>query len=258
MGKENYRRFIQPEMLAVFVAVFALIASQLPPIYTVFQKSQPIIRIGNTVGVTHRLGQVQLIVPMSISNTGASSFSIEKIECSFSRDNPVFDMVVNSTYQTVVPNVSGRSIGLSHIEVFPGQSYYMQSICSPSPSSNWLNEQAALAEENARYLHNAVVLERCVKTSTCPSEVPSELLERMLSLFEENFHLNQGNYKLLLRTTTQSGESYVAASSVVVQSFHVETLRRYTDFYRTGGGNMFGADISPEPTAIMSTVSDGH
>jgi len=165
-------------------------------------------------------------------------------------------MVVNSSYQTVVPNVSGRSFTITHIEIFPGQLHYIQSICSPDPGSDWLTEQASLAAENARYLHNAVVLERCIEAGTCPSEVPIEIFERMLNLFDNTFSLEVGSYTLMVRTITNSGDSYLSTSTVSIESFHVEELRRIANFYRTGGGNAFGVDISPEPLPVLAISSD--
>lgn len=253
----RFSGFLKPDRMAVFIAAMALVASQFPPVHTLFQAPAPVVRMGNAAGITHRLGVVQVLVPITLSNTGTRPFSIDRIECSFTKGDPAFDITVRSTYETVVPDVKGRTVFLSHIEIFPGQSYYMQALCSPEPSDHWLSEQAILAELLAHFHHTTVVINRCVDRNSCPQEIPEEISSRMLALFKENFDLETGDYTLSLRTTTRDGDELLAVASLELQTFHLASLRRYADFYRFGGGNSVGADISPEPIPVLIQADDG-
>jgi len=69
-----------------FVALLALVLSQLPPIHILFRRAALDVEVYNRIALNHRVGNALAQLHVIFRNTGGSSLKVQGIELTFERD----------------------------------------------------------------------------------------------------------------------------------------------------------------------------
>ncbi|PJI91283.1 hypothetical protein BC777_0107 [Yoonia maricola] len=244
------KRFFSPDLLAVYLAGTAIILSQLPPIYQLFQKPEAEITADGWLSITHALGRPQVYLPVTVSNDGSATLTVEEISCSLMNlDNgniwpmKVTSFVDQSTVQQFQP---AREIPIGRLRVLPNSRWSETVHCAVNPTADQLSRLQLIGLQMTDYLNSQP---RVIPATSEPVEFPQDIWMPAQDMFEEAFILEVGSYAIEISILTDEAiSSSHVSSSFILDASDISILRRHLDQYKYGGGVIF-----PIPNSLSVT-----
>lgn len=236
-------RFFKSDLLAVYVAIMALIASQFPPVHTYFQSAQADLRLAKTAGITHSFGNTEIIAQITASNEGEIPFKIEQIWCELEGGNASLSMNGDRYYlERVTDNniIIGEYFPLMHGLINKGVSISMNVVCAAQLSAEQEDRIHNLSTEIESEQTNQLV-KGCAQRNDCPATLRVDHLEEAQNIFAENFNLDAGIYKFRMIIRYENGKTDSIQRSLSLTKNDIKKLNDLPlYYYRTGGGNIMG------------------
>lgn len=236
-------KYFKSDMLGVYVALMALLASQLPPVHTFFQKPRPEIDIGDSIGLTHSFGNIELMPQVTISNNSPVPFKITSIDCALHSDDMNFQMRGDRYYSERVGEnnmVVGEYFSLSHGLVNPGMSYTINVVCTNILPETSEHRIMHLLSEIESFQTRQVAL-GCMQNNSCSQTLEDEHLTEAHEIFVENFQVDIGEYDFSLVVNYEGGGYDIFTNKISINRIDIGKLNNLPlYYYRTGGGNIIG------------------
>lgn len=245
-------RFLKPDFLAVYVALIALVLSQLPPLYTITQKPKLKIDFSDYVVITHLLGRTSTLVPISISNTGNGSSLISKVDCSLTTATGSVISFVASDYATYqpVPGVSQSTVfrPIGSVLLKSDERWTEVISCVELPTSGELELASNIVGEWTDYF--ALITQRPDFNPQQRYEFPPESVQRATDAMRDRFGLEVGEYTITIRLSDEDGKTILEQSSkLIISQSDVDRLLSHSEQYKFGIGINF-----PVPNHLTVTA----
>lgn len=224
-------RFLKPDFLAVFVATLALVASQFPPAWKFLTKPKLNIKIGPQINVSHKLGWVHAIVPITLSNDGNEITRVDRLQCTLKNA----ELTVNMEANLFVVPTTGAFVSLMHGTIRPGESHLMHILCVEIMPESW-----ATKYQKAKALYDREIAVRvsagCNQTLSCGRPLPDPVVNQMLELWEHGFDFSAGDFIFEVNAVSENGALKTAISNVAVSDQVVAQLYELKDEINAGTG----------------------
>lgn len=231
--------YLNWEFWSAVAAVIAIILSQLPPIYLWFRPRRLEVEVHSRVQVTHKVGNPNLSMFVSVRNTGGRELRISKIQIALSRDN--------------------ISLG-----TFPAQNYFENPSSQSSvlfvpyslkPDETWAHattflnffdrttEKIYRESESALKADIRKKLDARPKKDEQPVVAEQALVTPFLTLFDRLFVWLPGEYVAELSVLTESSTvSFSRKYRFTLYESDCAELRSHVEDYKFGGGLSYNVD----------------
>lgn len=235
-----------PETLLVdwqfWTALFAFLAivlSQLPPVRMWFRPNKLEVEVHSRITVTHKVGNPNVTLYVSIANTGGRTPRISGISVDVKRDGKfVTDLPAQSYFETPA---SQSSILFVPFTLKPGESWGH----ATNFYSEWDRTTEKLFRESESNLRARIKekIEARAENDKNPVIVEDAFLEPFQSLFRSKFIWQPGEYIIELHVqTTQGAGSFKKCYRFTLFESDSKELISHTDDYKYGGGLSYNVD----------------
>lgn len=224
----------------VFFAFLAIVLSQIPPIYLLFRPRKIEVEVHSRIHITHRIGNPNMALVISIRNTGGRELRIHGLSISLSRD--------------------GQELGS-----FPAQNYYETGASQASvlfvpfylkPSEYWTHSVSFLKlfdrpteklyRENQSALNTNIQQKIDIRPENNAHEMvvaDEQFVLPFVEIFNKHFIWESGEYVITLAVKTDpSSASYLKRYRFTLYESDTSELRKHVDDYKYGGGISFNMD----------------
>lgn len=240
----NIRKYGSAEYLAFYVALLALIMSQLPPVATWFGRDRISVAIGTFGQITHNLGNSVLLVPISTTNIGSRSITIQRIDCELRSQNGGDTLRLRA--EGVVDSSTRSFIPISQLYFQPESSWNHVVQCTQIPSRQGYLEINRLLVRAQNYGYREVNSPG-FRPGT-PVFLPDDLVAEAVGMFEKNFKLSSGQWQLAVSMYDAKGRTIGRATAELLLSDEViGLLRDSISEYRMG----FGLNLPAMPRYLV-------
>lgn len=224
---------------AVVVSFIAIVLSQLPPVYLLLRPKRLEVEVHSRIQITHKIGNPNVSLHVSIGNTGGRELRIRAIRLSLSRDNKqLLSLSAQNYFET--PSVQS-SVLFVPFSLKPGEHW--------SHVVNFLNffDRATekLYRENESALASNIRQKLQAKSADDKQLVMVEpsLVAPFMQLFNKLFIWEPGEYIFELVVEAQPGSaSYTKKYRFTLYESDTAELRKYTEDYQSGGGISYNVD----------------
>ncbi len=240
--KLNIKRFLSVDYLGVYVAALAIFLSQIPPLYELCQKAKPKISVNNMLALSHFLGRPELYLPITITNDGSKTFTVEKVICELehidhteSKTTWTMRAVSYSNKARNPLDSSNNSLPLGRLRLLPNH-YWSEVIeCSVTPTNKQIQEERKI--QGNMYLF-AQTWDK--NNGGGHREFNQKDWSTAIDIFNETFNLEAGEYKFNLTVTTSdnipiNSEPYY----FTLTAADIKTLSQQKDDYKFGFGVLY-------------------
>jgi hypothetical protein len=225
-----------------WAAVWALVAvvlSQLPPIHLLLRPKRLDVEVHSRIGVTHKVGNPNASVVVSIRNTGGRELRIRGLSLDVARDgNALMTLPAQNYYET--PS-SQSSVLFVPFSLKPGETWAHSvaflNLFDRLTEKQFREDQSALDSDIRRKIRarteddkNAVVAEQ-------------SLVQPFLKLFERLFVWLPGEYVVELRVNAEPGSaSYSKKYRFTLYESDTAELRSHLEDFPYGGGLTYNVE----------------
>ena len=239
-----------PGIWSAFIAVLALILSQLPPIRELIKGRKIKIIVPEMFMLSHVLGNIEISLSIDLHNNGGKFVSIAKLDLFFvDSQNIIWKLPAITYFSRQQPPQAG----------IPLQEFLLGSI-SLKPGDHW-NETihcyriwSETEEEEVNEIQSKISKNILQKRAALPPNAPNvEADEKIVNeakiFFEKLFNLHKGNYQFIVACLSEN-ESIISVRGFEFTLFesNINALRSQTEEYKYG----FGIYIPmPFPTKIV-------
>lgn len=221
---------------AVVVSTTAIILSQLPPIHLLLRPRRIEVEVHSRVQVTHRAGNPNVGLVVSLTNSGGRNLRIRSINLELSRDGkPLANLPAQNYFETLS---STSTVLLVPFLLKPGESW--------AHGVNFLNFFDRHTEKHYRECLSALNTDIRQKVNARPkgSEemvvADPKVVAPFLELFDKLFVWQTGEYVISLSVTTSpESASYSKMYRFTLYESDTDDLKKHTDDYKYGGGITF-------------------
>lgn len=215
---------------AVFIAVVALVLSQIPPLHLLFKKAKIDIELYSRILVTHKVGNPNLTCHLILNNMGGRTLRVKKIYAKIERDGKPIVTLPAQNYN--VKTNDKNSILLTSFNIKP-QSEWGQ-------TTNFLNyfERAEeKAYKEAEVLLKEDLLKKLEKPGTTVVKADTHLIKTFQDMFNKMFIWEPGEYTLTMVVNADplKDEAQKQYRFTLFES-DSQNMKNYTKDYDTGGG----------------------
>jgi hypothetical protein len=223
---------------SVFVAILALVLSQLPPLHVIFSKAHLSCEAFSRMLITHKIGNPNAQWHLIIENTGGRSIRIKEITLGFSKDGGIkFEIPAQAYLWT---SSSPDSIMLTPFRLAPGEEW--------AHIINFFGLFSREDEKEYRRLESAIRLDiRQQKEQPANREIMCEadsaIVKETVNFFNKHFKWSPGEYDLELKVVTDRSEVNICRT-YRFSLFESESkeLFDYSEMYRFGDGVFFQSE----------------
>ena len=234
----NWMRGLRrPEVWSVFIAAFALLFSQFPPVLSWWKGTS--IRVSaadmGTLG-TEFVGHPYIIVHLAAQNTGGRSATIERFTCRLTQKDTgrVWDMPVSSILRPGQFGGQMNSYPLGWISLEEGEVWNELIRCGAIPTGDDQSAYAQLAADFNEYIQNRMRGQSLNVYQ--PVEASDYLENRAKEMFNGRFDFTSGPYELAVSVMLNGNEEESMTRDFFLQQFEINELRRVVDDFKIGGG----------------------
>jgi len=232
------------------IACLALVLSQFPPVLPRLRPRRLEIEVLNRIVATHKVGNPNMSLYVSIRNTGGRDIRVRGIKLALWRDgHPVATLPAQNYFET--PSSK------SHVLLVP---FTLKAGDSWAHTTNFLNYFDRPTEKLYRESESLLVndLTKKIKTRRDGEEfIPADptLIEPFLRFFERFFIWLPGEYVAELSVTTESKVLSKQGYRFTLFESDTAELRSYTAEYRFGGGIKYDVDAHAGVGVPISPLS---
>lgn len=231
--------YLDWQFWAAVVAVLALVLSQLPPVRLWFRPKRLEVEVHSRIQITHKVGNPNVGMFVSVRNTGGRDLRIRSIQLSLSRDNTSLGSLAAQNY--FEGPTSQSSVLYVPFWLKPGESW--------AHGTNFLNlfDRATekLYRESESALGADIRAKLRVRAKGDDREVLADpqLVAPFLALFERLFIWQPGEYLAELRVDAEPGSaSFKRVYRFTLYESDSTELRSHTQDYKFGGGLSYNVD----------------
>lgn len=231
--------YLDWQFWAAVVAGLALVLSQLPPVALWFRPRRLEVEVHSRIQVTHKVGNPNLGMFVSVRNTGGRELRIRSLRIVLARDN---SPLANLPAQNYFENPSSQSSVLFvPFTLKPGDTW--------AHGTNFLNFFDRATEKLYRESESKLGADIRLKLDMRPEDDKNavvaelDLVAPFVSLFHQLFIWQPGEYVAELIVETEPGSaSFSRKYRFTLYESDSAELRAHIDDYRFGGGISYNAD----------------
>lgn len=225
-----------------WTAAFALIAivlSQLPPVNLWFRPTRLDVEVQNRANISHKVGNPNLNLYLSLTNAGGRQTKISKISLEIERDGQhVCTLPAQSYFETL--SSKGAVIFVPFV-LKPGETWgYTTGFF---PSFDRQSEKLYRDSESALRLRIREKLNERNPDDKRDVEAEPHFMTPFLQLFERLFIWKSGEYVAILNVQAiPSGASFSKKFRFTIFESEANELASYKEHYSTGAGLLYNVD----------------
>lgn len=221
------------------LALVAIVLSQLPPLHLLLRPKRLEVEVHSRIGVTHKVGNPNANVVVSIRNTGGRELRIRGLTLDVSRDGkPLTILPAQNYFETPSSQSSVLFVPLS---LKPGETWAHNVVFL-----NWFDR---LTEKKFRENLSALDADIRNKLATRPKEDENAvvadriLVQPFFDMFEKLFVWLPGEYVFELKVNAEpSSASYIKKYRFTLYESDTSDLRNHRDDYPFGGGLAYNVE----------------
>jgi hypothetical protein len=224
---------------AAVAAVVAIVLSQLPPVRLWFRPRRLEVEVHSRVQITHKVGNPNVGMYVSVRNTGGRELRIRSLRMSLSRDGTSLGNLSAQNYFEAPSSQS--SVLFVPFSLKPGETW--------AHATNFLNlfDRATekLYRESESVLTSDIRRKLDVRPEADKRAVVAEpnLVAPFLALFERLFVWQPGEYVAELSVVSEPGSaSFLRRYRFTLYESDSTELRSHVDDYKFGGGLSYNVD----------------
>lgn len=226
--------YSNPAVWAVFVSVFAVFLSQMPPIKAWFKKAKLDLEVYSKISITHKVGNPNLQLHLIITNIGGRKVRIKDITVFLSRDKK--DLVSLPAQNYLQNQNDPNTLLFTTFSLLPNQEW--------AHIANFLNFFEREEEKEYQNFHGEMVADYSEKAKNLKDESAGHLIEhpkdlnvKALEFFNSKFVWQSGEYLMKVNVTTTESRANVSKEyRFTMFESHTEQLKEITKEYKLGGG----------------------
>lgn len=235
---------------AVVVALAALVLSQLPPVHLLLQPRRLEVEVHSRIQVTHHVGNPNIGLVVSISNTGGRELRVRRILMRLQRDGTELGAFGAQNYFESPSSQS--SVLFVPFSLKPGQHW--------SHAVNFLNffdrqtEKAYRASQQA--LNSDISQKLAARDKDQERAVVAEpvFVAPFLALFQKLFVWQPGEYVFTLTVEAEPGSAtYSKRYRFTLYESDTAELVKHTEDYKFGGGISYNV---PRHAGVFVPISE--
>jgi hypothetical protein len=217
---------------AVVTSVVALILSQLPPVHQLIRKKKLTVEMHSRIQITHKVGNPNAGVLMSIRNTGGRKLRFHRISLDLTRDDGL-NVALNGQACFEIQN-SDNPTAFVPVTMSPGETW--------TQTVAFYNELGRQDERLYRELESDFrsALEAKIKDRASSDElvqVDNATVDPFHNLFERLFVWEPGEYRSTLKVWAKPGTAFYSNEfRFTLYESDTADLRKQTDSYKYGAG----------------------
>lgn len=230
--------YLDWQFWAAIVAALALILSQLPPVHLWFRPRRLEVEVHSRIQVTHKVGNPNVSMFVSIRNTGGRELRIQSLQIAITRDNiPLVTLPAQNFFET--PS-SQSSVLFVPFSLKPSDTW--------AHGTNFLNLFDRSTEKLYREAESAlrVDIQNKLKINKQANEfviAEPELVTPFKKLFDDLFIWKSGEYIFELTVNATPGSaSFTRKYRFTLFESDTAELTLHTDDYKFGGGISFNVE----------------
>lgn len=225
--------YLDWQFWAAVVAALALVLSQLPPVHLLFRPRRLDVEVHSRLQVTHKVGNPNVGMFVSIRNTGGRELRIRSLHIVITRDNvPLLTLPAQNYFET--PS-SQSSVLFVPFSLKPGDAW--------AHGTNFLNFFDRATEKLYREAEFALRedIRKKLQAKPQPNDemvvADSELIVPFMKLFNDLFVWKPGEYVAELIVEAEPGSaSFSRKYRYTLYESDSAELITHTDDYKFGGG----------------------
>lgn len=235
---------------AVVVAMLAILLSQLPPIHLLLRPKRLDVEVHNRIQVTHQVGNPNVTLYVSISNTGGRELRIRKLKIAIARDGKsVIELPAQNYFEAPT---SQSPVLFVPFSLKPGDHWGhavgFASSFDRQTEKLYRESHSALESDIAHKLKNRP------KGDEQPVVAEQALVSPFKDIFDRLFMWEPGEYVFTLTVSADPGSaSYSRQYRFMLYESESVALRKLTEDYAYGGGITFNV---PRHVGVFVPISD--
>lgn len=235
---------------AVFVALLALILSQIPPLHVLLRRAKLDLEAYSKVSITHKIGNPNLQLHLMLSNVGGRKIRVKSIHVEVAQDNLA---PVRLPAQNYLQNQNDKDTLLfTTFSLSPGEEW--------AHIVNFLNFFGRDDEQEYQRIEGLMLADFRARRSEIDEskkellQHPQEFEAAAMTFFDRHFMWNAGEYtmKVVVKTDSTAANIEKFYRFTIFES-HNASLRAISDYFKYGGGLWWNPDL---PTSVILDVKD--
>jgi hypothetical protein len=216
-----------------FVALVALILTQLPPIVLWFKKAKLDLELYSKVHLTHSVGNPNVQMHLILRNIGGRNIRVKGISVGIERDGKMIGSLIAQTY---LPDASNnQSVLLTSFSLAPNDEWSnrvnLLNYFDREEEKSFKTSEKILREEILRLRKQ---LEKGDKTAV---KVTNEFIQPFIEIFQDKFIWKPGDYKFHISVKTLNEESDIKKTfRFILFESQSEDLKSYVKDFNIGAG----------------------
>lgn len=226
----------------------------MPPIYTFFERADPIVSADGWMSLSHTLGRPNIYLPITISNDGSAVLTVEKITCTLthSESGKFWEMeaVGYVDQSSVQPGRPANEFPFNRERISSGEIWSETFRCLQVPTEEQFRNLQAINNEFTQFL------DEFGKNNPNYTEVvsfPSDIWLPAKNEFDETFDLSEGNYNIKISVMGIGDQlAQHVTSNFQIDDSELLLLRRHVEDYKYG----YGLAWPHNPSLVVNKIID--
>ena len=225
--------YLDWQLWSAFVALIALVLSQLPPVHLWLRPRRLEVEVHSRVGITHKVGNPNVAMFVSVRNTGGRELRIRSMKLELFRDGTSLGTLPAQNYFET-PS-SQASVLFVPFSLKPGETWahatsFLKFFDRATEKLYRASESALSADIRQKLAAKAEGDDQAVKGEAA-------IVKVFLDLFAQLFLWSPGEYALDLTVNAEPGSaSFSKKYRFTLYESDSEELRSHADDYIFGGG----------------------
>lgn len=224
---------------SAIVAALAVLLSQLPPVYLWFRPRRLEVEVHSRIQVTHKVGNPNVGIFVSIRNTGGRELRIRSLRIALTRDDvPLVNLIAQNYFEN--PS-SQSSVLFVPFTLKPGDTW--------AHGTNFLNFFDRTTEKLYREAESALAADIRKKLQERPGEdkamviAEPKMVKPFTDLFNKLFVWQPGEYIAELIVDAEPGSaSFNRKYRFTLYESNSAELKAHTEDYKFGGGVSYNVE----------------
>lgn len=231
--------YLNWEFWSAVVAFLALLLSQLPPIHTWIRRGRIESEIYGRIGITHKVGNANVNLIVSIRNVGAKVVRVDAMEVRIYRDGVLRATLPCKTYYEEAS--SANSVVFVPLVLAPGERWLHGAVFFADFDRN-LDRSFRQDESALRTNLQEKIAARPVEDKA-PVIADERLVQPFYALFDRLFIWTPGEYQIefVVKSDVDTSADVKIYRFALFES-EVEDLRSHISDYKFGGGLSYNVD----------------